>query len=381
MEKKTIHLVNSDAIEDYLKKFCNGDQRLEFLLTTALVKVIKKTPECMEKLPALPDSAPVWLSQAWHSQPEWHQFSPRKNIRLAGSIKQTIDWLHQAIAHDVAWLRNVDDQGRPRKLLNISDFKQIWDFYDEDKKKIIEEARRQGREVLKDETEGGEFLNVMEFTDGYKFVRLLTTRALDREFAFLEHCIGDGDYDDCLKARTLIYYSLRTADNIPRVTITIDPYTRGVHYMASKRNKLPDPKYLGHIASLCLELKVDITAYFSKAKEEYKMPVVSKSAFFDINPSPPEGDVESLEFKNKEEKIKIADDLKIYDLHISDISCLKKFPKNLHVTGTMYLYGKGFPKHPPEGLIVDGHIHTGVDLFTTVEEFMAKHYPQTRRLH
>jgi hypothetical protein len=61
----------------------------------------------------------------------------------------------------------------------------------------------------------------MSFPDGWKIVRLLTPEALDRESAHMQHCIGEGSYDQHLDGDSHVFYSLRDPKNRPHATMEV----------------------------------------------------------------------------------------------------------------------------------------------------------------
>lgn len=256
---KNINLINPQDIETYLKKFSNGDAYHEKLLAITLVKIIKKSPRYMETLNALPADAPPWLIQKWSLSSEWHKFNPRSDVKLPGTIFAVAEWLDKAITYELDWLKNVDDQGRPKKLLKISKIEEVWSLMNDDEKIIKDKMREAAREELQHESLGSDVSEIMKFENGYRIVKLMTERALDRESAFLEHCVGDGYYDKALENNTLYYYSLRTADNQPRVTFSVDPATASVRELSGFRNNLPDMKYMRYIATFAYRYYLDMS--------------------------------------------------------------------------------------------------------------------------
>lgn len=259
MAKESINLVNPIDVETYLEGFSNGNGKLASLLVAALASFIRKSPEYMETLQSLPENAPAWLTQKWNGQTTWHRFEPRKNIRLAGHVHAASLWLEQALEYDLDWLHNVDGQGRPKKLLKLSSFDQVMAERAADDRRILDKKRERARAELQDERKGQDILPIMDFDDGHAIVKLLTPRALDRESAFLEHCIGDGQYDAELDKDSYFYYSLRTRENIPCATFSVDRQYKYVVFLAGRRNGFPETKHMRHIATFCYEYYLDMT--------------------------------------------------------------------------------------------------------------------------
>lgn len=373
MDQHTINLVNPHDIEDYLKKFCGDDPYREKLLIAALANIIKKSPSCMETLQNLPADAPAWLTRKWNSHTTWHKFTPRANPELVHAILFTLRWIQYAIDCEADWLKKTDDRGRPLKLLKLSSFDQLRNEGKEDRNRLQDQQRQKGRQKLHKEEEGKDYKTIMTFDDGFAFVRLMTARALDRESAFLEHCIGDNTYDHTLDNGSYYCYSLRTPDNLPCMTICIDQTNHSIYDMSGKRNQIPNSRYMPYIATFCSELQLDLseilkmhTGYSKPDKDELNL---YRGLDHLVNPIP------DLEFKDRDIPISIDDDLVIGQLHISNIGCLKEFPRNLHVGGPVYLYGKNFPRNPPAGWVVKGPVHTGIQTFPSLEDFIQRYYP------
>lgn len=376
-DKKFVNLINPHDVDSYLKKFCGDDERLQMLLITALARIIKKSPDCMETIREMPENAPVWLRDKWQAHAQWHRFEPRKYRLLAGTVYQVTGWLQSAIEHDLEWLHNVDERGRPKKLLKFSSFKQVYEQIDADKSIIKRRERTKARAALKDETEGVDILEVMTFADGHRFVRLLSERALDREGAYLEHCIGEGGYDQFLHGDTYFCYSLRAPDNTPCVTMCVDVKYRYLYSLSGPKNSLPNMKYIPYVATYCHEYWVDMSGGLCMKEEEYKKPVQQDLKFFrrDMAETRTGGDLPALHFRDMGQKVVIPDGQKVSYLYISDVGNMDVFPRNVEVHGDIFFYGQTFPAQKPEGWIVTGIINTGTHRFDTWEGFLAHYYP------
>jgi len=124
------------------------------------------------------------------------------------------DWIDAAVMNDEPWLKNVDTQGRPKKLMKFSTLDQIVKEAD----KAMLKAAQTGRGL--DLTGSSESL-VAELADGFYLVELHTPEALDRESAFMQHCIGQGAYDRHLKDGKHRYLSLRDPAGKAHVTIEL----------------------------------------------------------------------------------------------------------------------------------------------------------------
>ena len=129
-------------------------------------------------------------------------------------LSHIADWIEAAIVNDEAWLKNVDAQGWPKKLMKFSTLDQIVKEAD----KAMLKAAQTGRGL--DLTGSSESL-VAELAEGFYLVELHTPEALDRESAFMQHCIGQGAYDRHLKDGKHRYLSLRDPAGKAHVTIEL----------------------------------------------------------------------------------------------------------------------------------------------------------------
>lgn len=240
-------------------------------METALGRIIKKSPDYMDALDTIPDDAPDWLRRKWELSTEWHKFNPRANIKLPGMAFAVAEWLDKAILYEQEWLKNVDEKGRPKKLLKISSVPQLWTVLHDDEKLIKDKIRIRAREALQDESVGVDACEVMSFSNGYRIVKLLTERALDRESAFLEHCIGDGAYDDSLQDGQRYYYSLRDGANQPCATMAVVRDSANVTQISGFRNQLPDMKYMRYLATFCYHCYLDMSVAI-RLSEGYERP-------------------------------------------------------------------------------------------------------------
>lgn len=146
------------------------------------------------------------------------------------------DWLKTAIINEEPWLKNVDSLGRPKKLVKCGSLEAL---YSEADKAMMKAIQRNGSVDL---VESDEEL-FMELDDGYRLVRLLTARALDREGREMQHCIGGGSYDEDIEDGTCLYLSLRDRFNKPHATLEILVEDMALAQLQGKQNKIPDIKY------------------------------------------------------------------------------------------------------------------------------------------
>ena len=166
----------------------------------------------------------------------------RDGVDLAADkerLRHIADWLRAALANDEPWLQNVDEDGRPKKLLKFGSIDAIAREAD---KAMLKAAQKLRSVTL---VEGDEELVEM-LADGYYVVRLLTPAALDRESAQMQHCIGNGGYDQKLNDDFCTYLSLRDPQGKAHATLEIEEGT--IIQLQGKQNKPPIRRYIDLIA-------------------------------------------------------------------------------------------------------------------------------------
>ena len=168
-------------------------------------------------------------------------------------LRHIADWLRAALANGEPWLKSVDGQGRPKKLLKFGSVDAIVREAD---KAMLKAAQKHCGVTLVDGDE--ELVEMLD--DGYYVVRLLTPAALDWESAEMQHCIGNGAYDDCLNDGRHTYLSLRDPHGKPHATLEVQD--EKIVQLQGKQNAPPLHKYLDVlIPYICASgLGVDIPA-------------------------------------------------------------------------------------------------------------------------
>jgi hypothetical protein len=128
-----------------------------------------------------------------------------------------LDWLTSSVHERHDWLSNVDELGRPKKLLKAGDLKVLVHEADKAEARLHQRDPHYRSMTSKDET------FVVELGAGYTLVRLLSPDALDLESDRMRHCIGHGSYDEDLAHGSSAFYSVRDEDGMPRATLEIVP--------------------------------------------------------------------------------------------------------------------------------------------------------------
>ena len=215
-----------------------------------------------------------------------------------------VDWLKAAIINDADWLKNVDDQNRPKKLMKFSNFNSI--IKEADKAMLLSIQRNKNTQLI----EGDEELR-QELDGGYYLVKLLTPAALDLEGSRMQHCIGDGAYDS-ISNDDKYFLSLRDHAGKPHITMEINDNT--ITQLQGKQNETPLLKYTKAPSPFLIASRFKINIPISRSGY-----IISA-----------EGEVFNLD--------KLPDDLKINgDLDLEDTK-ITLLPNKLEVSGDLNLY-------------------------------------------
>ncbi|MCS4090235.1 PcfJ domain-containing protein [Rhizobium sp. BK176] len=295
------------------------------------------------------------------------------------AIRHIVDWMRAAIVRDAAWLSNLDEKGRPKKLLKYPTVDALVAEVDRD---MLREA---GRNEVSDSSVGT--APYMDLGDGWSMVRLLTADALDYESKIMQHCIGNGAYDDQLTDPTKLFLSMRDPAGRPHVTIAL---SSGVYEQISgKQNAFPAPRYVKRLASFfravgelsyldgthgvvadihgCVHPLADLPEMLEVSgslwldgempKEKFRLPkVVRAGGYVSINDDVFDGKLERVEAKGLEmsgTKVWAGCEFKIentLNLRGSEIECI---PDNLVLGGNLDLAGAKISELP-RGLKVGG---------------------------
>ena len=244
-------------------------------------------------------------------------------------LRHISDWLRAALANDEPWLKNVDAQGRQKKLLKFGSIDAIVREAD---KAMLKAAQKLRGVTLVD---GDEEL-VETLQDGYYVVRLLTPAALDRESAEMQHCIGGGGYDARLNDGKHQYLSLRDPQGKAHVTMEI--VGRELVQYQGKQNAPPVRRYADKL-----------------------VPFIRSSGFLvSVRPSHLGYIVDSIgdwhPLDDLPEGLHVDGNLNLDGANIASL------PKGTTIGGFLELYGSGITSLP-EGLTIGRDIYLwGVDL-------------------
>lgn len=162
-------------------------------------------------------------------------------------INHIADWLVAAISNRSSWLTNVDDAGRPKKLMKFGTFEAM--HAEADKHMRLQLAKEEEQLSSDDEEpfadDGGTF----------RIVRLRTPKALDCESSAMRHCIGQGGYDKFLDAEDHLLLSLR--DTQGRRHATIEVLGNEVVQFKGKANCVPKNEYRGATETLLAQKGIE----------------------------------------------------------------------------------------------------------------------------
>jgi hypothetical protein len=159
-------------------------------------------------------------------------------------LSHIIDWLVADLQAGAPWLANVDEQGRPRKLLKCKTFEDL----EREANKAMDRRNGQQAKALGPDDESF----IADLGDGYSLVQMITPEALDLESARMHHCVGHGAYDGALKSGWSRFLSLRDRKRRPVATIELRRESNGrwsIRQIEGKRNERPPRKVMEVIRS------------------------------------------------------------------------------------------------------------------------------------
>lgn len=270
MSKEAINLVNPKEISVYLNKFAQNTlspKRVQDFLCLALEKPLRRDKRYMHRLEELPNNASDWLVKEWGNT-EFHKFIPDDD--LSQNIYHIRDWISSSLNNEESWLNNVDPKGRPLKLLKIGSVEQALkeaNKYSElQRQKNIEKADLDA--AFEQECSKGDIVAVKNFGDGFKMVQILTKNGATRESVLMRHCIANSAYDefffDTNPESKWVFYSLRDAQNKPRITMEVDLIRKTVTQCVGKKNTAPDREFMSKIEEFLISFGFSYSQTFTQ---------------------------------------------------------------------------------------------------------------------
>ena len=248
-----INLINPQAISEYLDGLSSVSENsddLSKLLICALDKPLRKELLCMHPVSEMPDDAPDWLRKKW-GKVAFYTFVPDQSLKI--KIEHVRDWLQASLSRSERWIQNVDELGRPLKLLKIGKLDQA--LKEADKYSILQRQKYKDS-VNKDaafeyELEHEDISIVKKYDNGFQMVQIFTKIGAVREAYLMQHCLADGAYDKHFVENDpesdVVFYSLRDAKNHPHVTIHVNRMDGSVFQCVGKQNSPPVEKYIPHL--------------------------------------------------------------------------------------------------------------------------------------
>lgn len=250
-------------LDDVVRDSQNAEE-LSRLLKVTLGRALSKEKQWVVPVDEMPEDAPEWLREKW-GRAAFCRFLPDQELRA--KVEHVRDWLLSCSMRNAPWLRNVDERGRPRKLLKIGSLEQAIKEADKD----LHRQRQQNKDnvdidaAFEDEIAPGGIAVVKVFDDGYRMVRILNKVSAMRESYMMRHCIGDGAYDSYLKEdpskSAMEFYSLRDPKNQPHVTMQVCREKRLLRQFSGKKNAWPASKYLPYVTDFVCENRVCCDRY------------------------------------------------------------------------------------------------------------------------
>lgn len=155
---------------------------------------------------------------------------------LPGELDHVGDWLAAAVRADLPWLKNVDENGVPRKFTKLHSVESVFAEAERGMQRLLRETSMDA--VSQDEEEV-----VAKLLGEYRLVSLKSPAALDRESKVMQHCVGLGGYDEGLANGSTSILSLRDARGRPHVTIELSVENNRIHQIRGKQNCFPLARY------------------------------------------------------------------------------------------------------------------------------------------
>ncbi|TAL34085.1 MAG: hypothetical protein EPN97_08665 [Alphaproteobacteria bacterium] len=244
----TVNLIDPSEISHFLRLQAEGDAELAGWLELALSKSLRRRERSASEILDLPPDAPEWLRRKWNDGGPFHCFRP--DAELADHVRHVRDWLVAARAENAPFLKRVNAQGQPLKLLNL-DLAAACHAAD----KYFERLNRLAPGA---EADDGHAATVMNFAGGYRIVQMLTPEALRVEGRKMGTCVGT--QGGRLLSGEATFYSLRDGRNEPHATLA-RLKTNVLSECKGRHNRPVLAKYLPPIMSFLREMKISLQRY------------------------------------------------------------------------------------------------------------------------
>jgi hypothetical protein len=388
-----LNIISDEPIKLYLETLADNREEVVHLLQIALVRALKKIPQFFDEVKTYPDDAPEWLTHEKFASDRFYVFNPKKiDAQTIQKLHHISDWIAGAFLRNEDWLQNSDEQGRPYRLLSIGSIETAFNMANKDMAKASNKLRTQF--LLADnnfelQEEAGNIRTVRIFQNGYRFVRLLTPLEFDRETAFMNHCIGNGNYDSNLNGNLRHYFSLRNEHNIPKATLEVINANKGMVFQCrGRRNMPPDQAHIPMIHEFIREHGWRVSDNMAMTALLERDGVLYDASHL------PEGFVAigTLDFSGAKWLTHLPKGLTIKyrykpesiggSLNLRNCKNLVALPEGLNVDADLYLHDCTGLRTLPKRMRVGGDIYWGERKYTSVRDFRAafeKRYPPTQK--
>lgn len=146
----------------------------------------------------------------------WTQRASGWSYLHKADIDHTTDWLWAAASGAHHWLSDLDDKGLPKKLMKCGTIQALAAEADKMGRKRNSDGGLKWKPLASDEVQ-----LIADLGSGLYLHRLLSARALDQESRRMDHCVGDGAYDDTLRDPNHLILSVRDSGGSPLATAEV----------------------------------------------------------------------------------------------------------------------------------------------------------------
>jgi len=308
------------------------------------------------------DLTDEFIPHEWiEGEPEWAKKEDIVDFKGFG-----VQTMHN-IVHTIDYFKSLPD----RELQKI--YKETYEVIQQKVLDWDEQLKKNmGRAITQDDK--GNVQTVYKWSNGFRFVMLLSKRAYDAEGSAMGHCVGSANYYD---STTTTIYSLRDSKNEPHVTLEI---VRGneVHQIKGKENRPPISKYIPYIKEFIISKKLKVVG------DGAGIGMVSWEDQFYF----PDGEEWEKLYNNiivpaQNERIEsyisgIVDNIINVDIHLNSLF-LKELPdflSGIELHGDLFCGGNQLTslKNLPE--VIDGNFDCGYNQLTSLEgmsQFISGH--------
>jgi hypothetical protein len=237
-----------------------------------------------------------------------------------------------------AWLTRTDAKVRPRKLMKFACMEQITQEADK-------AMRKANQKLLGIKLVQGDEEIVAEMESGYYIVRLLTPSALDRESAIMQHCIGNGGYDEKLDDPKFQYLSLRDQSGKPHATVELEKSFDyfWVKQLQGKQNAAPLPKYVVELISYFEQARI-WHEYAHQRLSEHDAVMSASGELFSIYDLPDTFESKGLMYLTEKQVTKLPSNLVVNGRLFIDGTPLTHLEGKIHIKGDLIAHESSLQK-------------------------------------